>query len=208
MRCTNTFEQSVWRQGFTLIAGLDEAGRGSLFGPVYAAAVILDPRRPVRGLADSKVLAPERRAELAVAIKKTAVAWAVGAADAAEIDRINIYHASRLAMQRAVAALRPAPDFLLIDALTIDWPGPQRGIVNGDARVRSIAAASILAKTSRDACMDEWDRQCPGYGLARHKGYSTPQHLAALLRLGPTAEHRRSFAPVVQALQALLQAAL
>ncbi len=207
MLCTNEFEEAARREGFTLIAGLDEAGRGSLFGPVYAAAVILDPRRPVRGLADSKVLAPARRAALAIEIRATAVAWAIGFADAAEIDRINIYQASRLAMKRAVEALRPVPDFLLIDALTIDWPGPQRGIVKGDAQVHSIAAASILAKTSRDACLDEWDHRCPGYGLARHKGYCTPQHLAALLQLGPAAAHRRSFAPVAQALRALAQAA-
>jgi len=189
-----------------LVAGVDEAGRGSLFGPVYAAAVILDPNRPVRGLADSKTLSAERRAELAVEIRASAVGWAVGAAEAAEIDRINIYQASRLAMRRAVEALCPAPDYLLIDALTIDWPGPQRGIVKGDATVRAIAAASILAKTSRDACLEEWDLKCPGYGLARHKGYSTPEHLAALRRLGPSAEHRRSYAPVAQARQALLQA--
>ncbi|MGD0578572.1 MAG: ribonuclease HII, partial [Bryobacteraceae bacterium] len=173
---------------------------------VYAAAVILDPRRPVRGLADSKVLAPARRAELAAEIQATAVSWAIGVADAAEIDRINIYQASRLAMKRAVEALHPAPDYLLIDALVIDWAGPQRGIVKGDAKVRSIAAASILAKTSRDACLEEWDRKCPGYGLARHKGYPTAEHREALLRLGPAAEHRRSYAPVAQALQALPQA--
>lgn len=207
MRCTSEVEEAVRSEGFTLIAGVDEAGRGSLFGPVYAAAVILDPRCPVRGLADSKVLAPGRRAELAAEIQATAVSWAIGVADAAEIDRINIYQASRLAMKRAVEALHPAPDYLLIDALTIDWTGPQRGIIKGDAKVRSIAAASILAKTSRDACLEEWDRKCPGYGLARHKGYPTAEHREALFRLGPAAEHRRSYAPVAQALQALLQAA-
>ena len=208
MRCTSEFEEALRREGFTLIAGVDEAGRGSLFGPVYAGAVILDPRRPVRGLADSKVLAPARRAQLAAEIQATAVTWAIGVADAAEIDRINIYQASRLAMRRAVEALHPVPDYLLIDALTIDWAGPQRGIIKGDAQVRSIAAASILAKTSRDACLVEWDRHCPGYGLARHKGYPTAEHRAALLRLGPSPQHRRSYAPVAQAWLALAQAAL
>jgi ribonuclease HII len=170
-----------------------------LFGPVYAAAVILDPDRPVRGLADSKTLSSSRREELACAIRANAVSWAVGSADAAEIDLINIYQASRLAIKRAVEALLPAPDFLLIDALTIEWPGPQRGIIKGDAQVECIAAASILAKTSRDACMRTLDRRYPGYGLAQHKGYPTREHQDALRRLGVTDLHRRSYAPVAAA---------
>ena len=152
-------------------------------------------------MADSKTLTPARREELAWAIRSNAVSWAVGSADAAEIDRINIYQASRLAMKRAVEALHRAPDFLLIDALTIDWPGPQRGIIKGDAQVECIAAASILAKTSRDACMRELDRRYPGYGLARHKGYPTREHRDALRRLGVTELHRRSYAPVAAAMQ-------
>ena len=201
MRCTSEQEDAVRGEGYSLVAGVDEAGRGALFGPVYAAAVILDPAHPVRGLDDSKVLTPARRAELAVAIHENALAWAVGTADASEIDCINIYQASRLAMKRAVAALRPAPDYLLIDALTIEWTGPQRGIVKGDAQVECIAAASILAKTSRDACMESMDREYPGYGLARHKGYPTRQHQEALRKLGVTDQHRQSYAPVAAAAQ-------
>ena len=202
MRCTSEQEDAVRCEGYSLVAGVDEAGRGALFGPVYAAAVILDPARPLRGLDDSKVLTPARRAELAVAIRENAVAWAVGIADAREIDCINICQASRLAMKRAVVALFPAPDYLLIDALTIEWAGPQRGIVKGDAQVECIAAASILAKTSRDACMESMDREYPGYGLARHKGYPTRQHQEALRRLGVTDQHRQSYAPVAAAAQA------
>ena len=207
MRCTNEFEEAARREGFTLIAGLDEAGRGSLFGPVYAAAVILDPRRPCAAWRTRKCLPPARRAELAIEIRATAVAWAIGFADAAEIDRVNIYQASRLAMKRAVEALRPAPDFLLIDALTIDWPGPQRGIIKGDAQVRSIAAASILAKTSRDVCLEQWDRQCPGYGLARHKGYSRRNISQRCSGWGPRLHTAALMLPWPQALRALAQAA-
>ncbi len=199
MRCTSEQEDAVRREGYSLVAGVDEAGRGALFGPVYAAAVILDPARPVLGLNDSKLLAPARRAELAIAIRENAAAWAVGTADASEIDCINIYQASRLAMKRAVAALLPAPDYLLIDALTIEWAGPQRGIVKGDAQVECIAAASILAKTSRDACIEAMDGRYPGYGLARHKGYPTREHQEALRRLGVTDQHRQSYAPVAAA---------
>lgn len=201
MRCTHKQEELTRSLGYLLVAGVDEAGRGSLFGPVYATAVILDPARRIRGLADSKVLSPERRCELAIIIRQRSVAWAIGTADAAEIDQINIYQASRLAMRRAVAALCPLPDYLLIDALTIDWECPQRGIIRGDAQVACIAAASILAKTSRDACMEEMDRKYPGYGLARHKGYPTREHHAALLSLGVTDQHRLTYAPVAAAAQ-------
>lgn len=204
MRCTTQVEESVRRLGYSCIAGVDEAGRGCLFGPVFAAAVVLDPSRPVRGLADSKVLPPQRREELAATIRERAVAWAVASASVEEIDRINIREAARLAMRRAVESLRPPCDYLLVDALTVDWPVPQQALVKGDARVASIAAASILAKTARDALMLELDRRYPGYGIAHHKGYGTAEHCEALRRLGPTPLHRRSFAPVLEALQGVL----
>jgi ribonuclease HII len=183
MRCTDEFEEALRREGFTLIAGLDEAGRGSLFGPVYAAAVILDVRRRVRGLQDSKVLTPARRAELAAAIQVTAVAWAIGVADAAEIDRINIYQASRLAMRRAVLALQPAPDYLLIDALTIDWACPQRGIVKGDAQVRSIAAASTSGTASARVTGWRVTRDTRRRSTARRSSRSDPRPSTAALTL-------------------------
>lgn len=204
MRCTTQLEDRLRRQGFSRIAGVDEAGRGCLFGPVFAAAVVLDPCKPVPGLADSKALAPGRRLELAQIIREQSLAWAVASASAEEIDRINIREASRLAMRRAVAALRPPCDYLLVDALHIDWPVPQQALVKGDARVAAVAAASILAKTARDALMAELDLRYPGYGLARHKGYGTAEHLEALRRLGPTPLHRRSFSPVLEALQGIL----
>lgn len=204
MRCTTQLEDRLRRQGFSRIAGVDEAGRGCLFGPVFAAAVVLDPCSPVPGLADSKVLAPGRRLALARLIREQSLAWAVASASSEEIDRLNIREASRLAMRRAVAALRPPCDYLLVDALHIDWPVPQQALVKGDARVAAIAAASILAKTARDALMAELDLRYPGYGLARHKGYGTAEHLEALRRLGPTPLHRRSFSPVLEALQGML----
>lgn len=178
------------------IAGVDEAGRGSLFGSVFAAAVVLDPGRPVRGLRDSKQLAPQRREELSLQIRACALAWAVATADAAEIDRINILEASRLAMRRAIENLHPAPDYLLVDAVRLDSPLPQQALIKGDVRCQSIAAASILAKVDRDCSMREWDRVYPQYGLARHKGYPTVEHLKALAVHGPVQEHRLSYAPV------------
>jgi ribonuclease HII len=195
-RCEGTLERELRARGFHAVAGIDEAGRGSLFGPVFAAAVILSPERPIRGLNDSKLLEPERREVLAVRIKERAVAWAVGAVDAAMIDSINIYQASRLAMRIAVGQLNPAPDFLLVDAVPLELNVPQRPLIKGDARCHAIAAASILAKTARDACMRAWDEIFPGYGLASHKGYSTPEHYRALEQLGPTPLHRLSFEPV------------
>lgn len=194
----SAYERGARQKGYRLIAGADEAGRGCLFGPVFAAAVILDPGAPIRGLRDSKQLEPERRQVLAARIRERAIAWAVADADAAEIDRINIYQASRLAMRRAVEKLETVPDFLLIDAIEIDLPIAQRGLIHGDALCPSIAAASILAKVDRDACMHEWDRIYPEYGLARHKGYPTPEHLDALARFGPTPHHRMSYEPVRQ----------
>jgi ribonuclease HII len=198
LRCTLRYEKKAWASGATLVAGVDEVGRGSLFGPVVAAAVILDPRYRIRGLRDSKLLLQERRELLAPRIRQHAVAWAVAAVDAARIDQINIYHASRLAMRAAVMQLQPAADHLLIDALRLDCDLPQKAIIHGDALSASIAAASILAKVERDRIMCEWDAVFPEYGLASHKGYSTPQHLAALQLYGPTPLHRQSFAPVWQ----------
>ena len=183
-----------------LVAGIDEAGRGPLAGPVVAAAVILDPKRPIRGLADSKVLAPERREELAVKIRERAIAWSIGSADVGEIDTINIFWATMLAMRRAVDALPVAPEEALVDGNRCpDVTCRVRAIVKGDRDVRVISAASIIAKTTRDAMLRDFDRLYPVYGFAQHKGYATPDHLAALDAHGPCPIHRRSFAPVVQA---------
>src|ERR1700688_2490981 len=198
LRCTLRQEKNAWASGAVMVAGVDEVGRGSLFGPVVAAAVILDRDYRIRGLRDSKLLLAERRELLAPRIREHAVAWAVAAVDAARIDQINIYHASRLAMREAVMRLQPAADHLLIDAMRLDCELPQKAIIHGDALSASIAAASILAKVERDRMMCEWDAVFPEYGLASHKGYSTPQHLAALLQHGPSPLHRQSFAPVWQ----------
>ena len=193
---TSRYERAARQAGYRVIAGLDEAGRGSLFGPVFAAAVVLDPARPIRGLDDSKALDPERREVLAARIEERAVAWAVGAADAFEIDRINIYQASLLSMIRALEQLPAKYDYLLLDAVKLRLPVPQKSLIHGDARSFSIAAASILAKVHRDAALTAWDRVFPEYGLAQNKGYSTPDHLSALERTGPTTLHRFSFEPV------------
>lgn len=192
------YEKKAWASGAQMVAGVDEVGRGSLFGCVVAAAVILDPGYRVRGLRDSKLLPAERREELAKRIREHAVAWAIAAVDAARIDQINIYQASRAAMRDAVMDLAPEADHLLVDALRLDCELPQFPIVHGDALSASIAAASILAKVERDRMMCEWDVVFPAYGLASHKGYSTPKHLAALREFGPTPLHRQSFAPVWQ----------
>ncbi|HUA21723.1 MAG TPA: ribonuclease HII [Bryobacteraceae bacterium] len=196
MRCQAKYEREARTLGFCHVAGVDEVGRGALFGPVFAAAVILSPDRPIRGLRDSKQLDAERRQVLAARIRERAVAWAVAAADAFEIDHINIYQASRLAMRRAVERLSPAPGYLLIDAVTIDLPIAQRSLIHGDALSQCIAAASILAKVERDACMCAWDAVFPQYGLKNHKGYSTGEHWRALETYGPTTLHRFSFWPV------------
>ena len=179
-----------------MIAGVDEVGRGSLFGPVVAGAVILDREYRIRGLRDSKLLTAERRLVLAERIREHVIAWAVAAVDAARIDQINIYQASRLAMREAVLKLQPAADYLLVDALKLDCEPPQKAIIHGDALSASIAAASILAKVERDRIVCEWDPVFPLYGLASNKGYSTPHHLAALREHGPSPLHRQSFAPV------------
>ena len=196
MRCSSSFENEARKRGYRAVAGVDEAGRGALFGSVVAAAVILDPERPVRGLNDSKLLSPEDREDLAAAIKERSVAWSTGASDAAEIDRVNIYQASRLAMRRAVESLPLKPDYLLVDAMRIDLDLPQESLIKGDARSRAIAAASIIAKVHRDECMRQWDAVYPEYGLQRHKGYGAPEHLRALESFGPTPLHRFSYAPV------------
>ncbi len=195
-RCLGTLEREVRARGYCAVAGVDEAGRGSLFGPVFAAAVILSAERPVRGLRDSKLVDETRRRGLAEMIRQRAVCWSVACSDAGEIDRVNIYQASRLAMRRAVEGLSTPPDYLLIDAVAVDLSLPQEHLIHGDARVQCIAAASILAKTARDFCMEAWDVQFPEYGLARHKGYSTPEHIDVLERHGPTPMHRFSFEPV------------
>jgi ribonuclease HII len=196
LRCTLRYEKKAWDAGALLVAGVDEVGRGSLFGPVVAGAVILDRAYRVRGLRDSKLLPAERREVLAERIKEHAIAWSIAAVDAARIDQINIYQASRLAMRIAVSQLAPAADYLLIDALRLDWDQPQRAIIHGDALSASIAAASILAKVERDRMITAWDPVFPVYGLASNKGYSTPHHLAALREHGPSPLHRQSFAPV------------
>ncbi len=196
LHCTMKFEKSAWQSGARMIAGVDEVGRGSLFGPVVAAAVILDPDYRVRGLRDSKLLLAERREVLAERIREHAIAWAIAAVDAARIDQINIYQASRVAMRQAAMGLAPAADHLLIDAMRLDCDLPQRAIIHGDALSASIAAASILAKVERDRMVREWDPVFPVYGLASNKGYSTPHHLAALREHGPSPLHRQSFAPV------------
>lgn len=195
-RCEATLERELRARGFRAVAGVDEVGRGALFGPVVAAAVILSPDRPVRGLNDSKQLDPQRRAVLAERIRERAVAWSVAAVDAAVIDWINIYQASKLAMEMAVGRLTPPPDFLLTDAMPLSLLTPQRPIIKGDAQCHAIAAASIVAKVWRDERMRIWDAVFPQYGLAAHKGYFTPEHAQALLEYGPTPLHRLSFEPV------------
>jgi ribonuclease HII len=197
--CSSRFERAARQLGWTRIAGLDEAGRGALFGPVVAAAVILNPKRRIVGLDDSKKLTAERRVLLAERIREHAIAWGVAEVDAQRIDAWNIYQASRQAMTAALKQLVIQPDFLLIDAMQLDVLIEQKSLIKGDTRSVSIAAASILAKTHRDARMEEWDAIYPQYGLARHKGYGTPDHLEALRQYGPSPLHRHSFAPVREA---------
>jgi ribonuclease HII len=183
-----------------LIAGIDEAGRGPLAGPVVAAAVILDPKRRVRGLRDSKVMTPEQREAVAIDIRARAIAWAVAASDVGEIDALNILRATLLAMRRAVEALAIQPIEALVDGDHCpQLVCPVYAIVKGDRDVPAISAASIIAKTTRDAMLVALDREYPMYGFARHKGYGTPEHLAALDLHGPCPHHRKSFAPVLQA---------
>ena len=198
--CGFALEEAARKRGALRIAGLDEVGRGPLFGPVVAAAVILPRGCCLQGLTDSKKLSEKKRNELDLEIRLKAVAWAIAAVDAETIDRVNIRRASLLAMRRAVEQLTLGPDFLLIDGRdTIDWDCPQQAVIRGDATSLSIAAASVLAKVHRDRLLIDFDREFPGYGLAHHKGYPCPAHKAALDRLGPTPLHRRSFQPVAQA---------
>jgi len=191
------FESALWAAGVMHVAGVDEAGMSPLAGPVAAAAVIFAPKSRIPGVDDSKKLDAEVRDRLAIEIKAEAVAWSVAFAEVEEIDRINIYWAGLLAMRRAIEALLPAPQHILIDARRLkDLATPQQAIVKGDCKSLTIAAASILAKTARDALMRELDAEYPGYGFSKHKGYPVREHVTALARLGASPVHRRSFAPV------------
>jgi len=201
LRLLLRFEAALWERGVERIAGVDEAGMGTLAGPVVAAAAILPPDFRPRGIDDSKRLDARERERLALEVKGAAVAWALGVASAEEVDAMNVYRAGLLSMRRAVEGLAVRPEHLLVDARRIpELRLPQQGIVKGDSRSLTIAAASVLAKTARDALMRELDARHPGYGFARHKGYSAPEHLEALRRLGPCAVHRRTFAPVREAM--------
>jgi ribonuclease HII len=201
LRTILRYETALWGDGILHVAGVDEAGMSPLAGPVAAAAVIFPPGARIRGVDDSKKLDPSQRDRLAPIIKAQCVAWAVAFVEHDEIDRINIYWAGLLAMRRAVEALSPGPEHLLIDGRRLrDVPLPQQRIVKGDAKSLSIAAASILAKTARDARMCELDARFPGYGFAQHKGYPVQEHFRALRSMGACEIHRRSFAPVREAL--------
>lgn len=202
-RCTRRWERRAELAGFALVAGVDEVGRGALFGPVVAAAVILDPRRRIAGIDDSKKLTVGRREALAGKIRARALAWSVAEVLPERIDAWNIYQATRQAMQQAVAKLKVLPGYVLSDAVPLELPLPCQALIRGDSRSVSIAAASILAKVHRDALMRELDQKFPGYGLAQHKGYATREHLVRLRELGPTPLHRKSFAPVRESLALL-----
>jgi ribonuclease HII len=197
--CGWRLENAARRAGALHIAGLDEVGRGPMFGPVVAAAVIFPKGCRMPGLTDSKKLTESMRNVFDGEIRERAIAWAVAAIDVDTIDRINIRRASLLAMRTAVEQLAITPDYLLIDGLdTIDWPCQQLAVVQGDGTSMSIAAASVLAKVHRDRMLVEFDAVYPGYGLAKHKGYCSAEHLEALQRLGPTPQHRKSYRPVAQ----------
>ena len=200
----HVFEERAHAAGHRLVGGIDEVGRGPLAGPVVAACVVIDGPLRLRGLNDSKQVPPELRASLAEEIKAQAVAWSIGEASVAEIDRINIYWASVLAMERALAALDVPPDYLITDAVRIkSWVGPQEPVIKGDAKCASVAAASIIAKVHRDGLLVALHDLFPQYGFALHKGYATPQHIDALTAHGPCAEHRRGFWRVRAAWDAL-----
>lgn len=194
------FENDARAKGFTFIGGIDEVGRGPLAGPVVAACVVTDGPLMLRGLNDSKQVRPALRASLAVDIRERCVAWAIGEASVAEIDRLNIYWASVLAMERAIAALSRAPEYLITDAVRIKaFAGPQEPVIKGDAKCATVAAASIIAKVHRDGLLVELDRLHPQYGFAEHKGYATQRHLDALGAYGPCEHHRRGFWRVQEA---------
>jgi ribonuclease HII len=196
--CGNKYEKAARAQGATCIAGVDEVGRGALFGPVVAAAVILPFDTRIRGLRDSKQLPREDRERLVKIVERKAIAIGIEEIDSDTIDRVNIYQASRLAMTAAVKKLTTSPDHLLIDAMQLDIDCAQTSIIYGDSLSISIAAASVVAKIYRDQRMREFDGLYPQYGLASHKGYSTPEHLAALEKHGPCPMHRKTFRPVAQ----------
>jgi ribonuclease HII len=199
--CGWRLEKAARELGAARIAGIDEVGRGPMFGPVVAAAVILPNRCRLQGLTDSKQLTEKKRNELDIEIRAKALAWAIAEVDAETIDRINIRVASLLAMRKALEQLTLSPDYLLIDGRDmIDWNCPQQAVIQGDARSYSIAAASVLAKVHRDKLLVDLDTIYPGYGLAQHKGYCSREHLLALDRLGPTPLHRKSYSPVMQTL--------
>ncbi|GAC1573624.1 MAG: ribonuclease HII [Candidatus Elarobacter sp.] len=198
------FEDRARASGHRLVGGIDEVGRGPLAGPVVAACVVTDGPLKLRGLNDSKQVARELREELAVEIKTRCIAWAIGEASVEEIDRLNIYWASILAMERALAALHVAPEYLLTDAVRIkSWSGPQLPVIKGDAKCATVAAASIVAKVHRDGLLVALHTRFPHYGFDQHKGYASPQHIAALNAHGPCAEHRRAFWRVRAAWDAL-----
>jgi len=206
-KCTWKLEKQVFQSGCRLVAGCDEVGRGALLGPLYAAAVILDPAKPILGVDDSKKLTAGRRESLSREITEKAIAFEVVSVSEAEVDALNVYEASRQGMTRALLALDPAPQFVLTDAMPLDYSGtaaqfpiPFRAVVHGDALSVSIAAAAILAKVARDAHLLELDRLYPKYGLARNMGYGTQEHLRALAAYGPCPEHRRSYQPVMDCL--------
>ncbi len=195
-------EKRFRKAGYRLIAGVDEVGRGALAGPVVAAAVILPEGFDHEDLADSKTLSPEKRQELYEVIVREAVSWAVGEVSAEEVDRLGILQASLLAMSKAVAALSVVPELVLVDGrFTLpNWPGPQKAVVDGDALCLSVAAASVVAKVTRDRIMEELNPKYPGYGFAKHKGYGTREHLEALRLYGPSPLHRKTFRPVSEVL--------
>jgi ribonuclease HII len=200
-RCTRHLELLAFREGRRFIAGCDEVGRGSLLGPLYAAAVILDPTKSISGIDDSKKLTVQQRESLAKKIRAKALAWQVVAVTVEEVDALNVYEASRQGMLRALKALVPAPDFILTDAMPLSKAGedfciPHRAVLHGDSRSVCIAAASILAKVARDEHLTKLDGVFPQYGLAKNKGYGTRDHLAALARFGPCPEHRKTYQPV------------
>lgn len=193
----HAYERAAQERGFLLIGGIDEVGRGPLAGPVVAACVVADGPLMLTGLNDSKRVQPEKRRELAETIKARAIAWAIGEASVEEIERLNIYHASILAMERALSALATAPHYLLTDAVRIrSFAGEQLPVIKGDAKCATVAAASIVAKVHRDGLLHELDALFPQYGFADHKGYATERHLAALKEFGPCVHHRRHFMSV------------